>query len=86
MSVDFGGTDDYGFCGLPSGQYKVGTGLEQYAGQSKTMIALWTTDVTDKDGNVDGARRLFKGGQSGFGRGGGAKNYGHSIRCVKNIE
>ena len=50
------------------------------------MIALWTTDYTDKADEVNGARRLFKSSQTGLGRGGGAKNIGHSIRCVKNIE
>lgn len=82
MSLDAGGTDDYGFCGFYSGQFKIGTGLDQL----DKMIALWTTDVTDKEGNVDGARRLFKSTQTGFGRGGGAKKVGHSIRCVKDVE
>ena len=47
------------------------------------MIALWTTDVSDAG---KGARRLLKTNQTHVGRGGGAKNCGHSIRCVKNIQ
>lgn len=82
MSMDENGTDDYGFCGYYSGQLKVGGTLDQLG----KMIALWTTDYTDKADEVNGARRLFKSNSTGLGRGGGAKNIGHSIRCVKNIE
>ena len=79
MSTDAGGSDDYGFCGYYSGQLKVGGALDQL----DKMIALWTTDVSDAG---KGARRLLKTNQTHVGRGGGAKNCGHSIRCVKNIQ
>ena len=76
---NFGGTDEYGFAGLPGGIY--GSSFEQGAGASTMTLALWTSDEFNSS---KGIRRLLRATWDGVGRGADTKAKGHSLRCVKD--
>lgn len=75
----FGGTDDFGFCGLPGGIYA--TSFDQGATAGTKTLAIWTSDEFSSS---KGIRRLFRATWEGVGRGADTKAKGHSLRCMRD--
>lgn len=77
--AQFEGTDDFGFSGLPSG-YRYINGAWEFLG---IAVSLWS--ATENNSSTAWEGHLLYNFKS-FSRHGSYKDYGFSIRCVRDVE
>ena len=76
-SSDGNGTDEVGFSALPGGR-------RQSSGQFASIVSGGEWWTSDELGTTQGGRRYIWGNDDRVGRTSYNKEYGYSVRCIKN--